>query len=244
MPIKVIFFGATLVVAVVGIIVYENREPIIEFADLSRRKLADLLRRVADNISTDSNSHHLEEPLSARPLSDPFVDPPVGKSSAIAFNAPTLRHRRDNSTDFSTPSGTPPSLPARLILSPVVVPPTPVQIDAEFSESYDSAMQGQGAGMIELRELPRMDSVPSESERTVSEGPGTPRSDTGSHDEVLWSSIQEWQEQTTVSNARSSSPSLAGSGADDDDVVSDFGGSVPESVGSWTEVASEFSEDH
>ena len=87
MPAKVILLGVGLVVAV-GIVVYDQREPIIEFADQSRRKLAHLLRRVADNINPPARQ--LAAPLQA---ADPFADPPAAHSTAVD-DVPLLRLRR------------------------------------------------------------------------------------------------------------------------------------------------------
>ena len=298
MPARALILGA-VAVAAVGVAVYDQRENILEFADRSRQKIAELLRLIADQISSDEHRQPAE-PMMGRPFNGPGLIRSANGPSADPRAAPALPPRRPTATTAATgrelgesgqlrqrgaeplekqsstvlfdaaahhgspvefnekASYTAPVVAATVAAAGVAVAvaggavgvvatsaaPTLVAADDAASESgYETARPRQAQVAAAARD------VASQSSRTVSDGAAdntaAPQNPFASPAEPFWS-IHEWQAHTALAD-RSSSPSLAGSAADDDadrlsDVASDFG-SEPSSVGSWTEVASQFSDD-
>lgn len=299
MPARALVFGV-VAVATVGVIVYDQREHIFDFADRSRQKIAELLRRIADQISSDERAHPAEQlPMAGRPFpatgsgtdpmrarNGPSEDRPPAPAPALPPRRPTattaatgrnvgesgqLRqrgaepHEKQSSTVLfdAAAHGSPAEFNEKAsYVAPTVAvaaavaaggaaagvaasaAPTLVAADDAASESgYETAMPPRPDQTVAVGR-----DAASQSSRTVSDGAAdntaAPQNPFATPAEPFWS-IHEWQEHTALAD-RSSSPSLAGSAADDadplSDVASDFG-SEPGSVGSWTEVASQFSED-
>lgn len=291
MPARALIIGA-VAVAAVGVAVYDQRENILEFADRSRQKIAELLRLIADQISSDEHRQPTE-PMVGRPFatgsgldlirttdsrSAPALPPrrptattaatgrelgesgqlrqrgaePLEKqSSTVLFDA--AAHHGSPAEFNEKASYTAPAAAAAAVAVAVAggaagvaaasAAPTLVAADDAASESgYETARPRLAQAVAAARE------VASQSSRTVSDGAAdntvAPQNPFATPAEPFWS-IHEWQAHTALAD-RSSSPSLAGSAADDADPLSDLAsdfGSEPSSVGSWTEVASQFSDD-
>lgn len=282
MPVKVIIFGV-FITAAVGYAVYEHRDEVKEFADRSRAKIASLLRRIADEISSDEHRQRAEEvPMIGRPFSlskegseltekrrdsNPFDGkhaeqvPVVSGRDFAAAAQPGLRHRSGGeqpsdvqSTVLSEYRHSPAEIPvaataATAATAAVVVAATVAAAanDVSSESGYDTAHQPTGRF------------TPSDSSRTISvigsdAGASNPSNPTNAsnpfeNSQPFWS-IHEWQENTVQAAPSEagveeipSSPSLAGSAAEELDNISDMASEFG-SVASWTEVASEFSDDH
>jgi hypothetical protein len=271
MPVKAILVGVAIAAAA-GYALYENREHVIELADRSRAKLAALLRRLADEISSEEHRRHEEEvPMAGRSFgielnenrrnSNPFddqntVEPPVvsGRDSAAAAAQPGLRHRSGGEQPADVQSSvlfensqSPAEIPvvaatAVTAATTAAVVYTAAAADDVVSESGNDTAH-QPIGQI----------TPIASSRTVSiveSDAGASNPNPFENSQPFWS-IHEWQESTVqaspseagVEEIPSSSPSLAGSAAEELDNINDLASEVG-SVASWTEVASEFSDYH
>jgi hypothetical protein len=264
MPVKFIVIGAVFATAA-GYELYKNREYVMELADRSRAKLAALLRRLADGISSEE-----EVPMAGRSFgielnenrrnSNPFddqntVETPVvsGRDSAAAAQ-PGLRHRSGGEQPADVQSSvlfenshSPAEIPvvaataATAATVAAIVSTTAAADDVASESGYDIAHQpiGQITPSASSRTLSIVDSDASASNPSPFE-----------NSQPFWS-IHEWQESTVLASPSeagveeipSSSPSLAGSAAEELDIINDLA-SEAGSVASWTEVASEFSDYH
>ncbi|KAF8249893.1 hypothetical protein K440DRAFT_620323 [Wilcoxina mikolae CBS 423.85] len=283
MPVRALVVGV-FAVSAVGYIVYDQREHVLEFVDLSRQKIAELLRLIADKVSSEERRRE-EVPMAGRQFSysssssshdekraaEPETTAATGRD--VGELGGHLRHRgaepHEGSTvifDSTGDSSEPPTYnkeaayiaPAVAAVasqnSSSITAVTPENLqhlapNENASESgYGTAApqpQAQSFSRHTASLSSRTISISDNSDHTAPENPFV-------NPQPFWS-IHEWQENTTQDAPadRSTSPSLAGSAADDldtiSDIASDFGsdhGTEPGSVGSWTEVASEFSDDH
>jgi hypothetical protein len=183
MPVKVFIIGVA-VVAAVGYAVYERREHLNEFADQSRARIAALLRRLADELSSDERRREEEVPmvgrifsLSSDNSSDNDQQTPVatGRDTVAAAAQPGLRQRtggeqqtgaqssvlfeNSHSPAETTATATAATATAASAVAVIVPQPSAPATDEATSQSgYDTAHQSVAVG----------GSPPSVSSRTVS----------------------------------------------------------------------------
>jgi len=273
MPVRALVAGV-FAVSAVGYIVYDKREHVLEFVDLSRQKIAELLRLIADKVSSEERRHQTEEvPMAGRQFSFSSsssthdekrpVHEPEQTTTATGRDVGelgSLRHRgaepHEGSTvifDSTGDSSEPPAYNKEAAyMVPINVTAVPENLAPLVSnENASESGYETAAPQPQARSISRH--TASLSSRTISDNGDYPVPENRFVNPQPFWSIHEWQENTTQDAPVdcSSSPSLAGSAADDldtiSDIASDFGsdhGTEPGSVGSWTEVASEFSDDH
>ncbi|KAF8544948.1 hypothetical protein BDD12DRAFT_800917 [Trichophaea hybrida] len=283
MPVRALVVGV-FAVSAVGYIVYDQREHVLEFVDLSRQKIAELLRLIADKVGTEERRRE-EVPMAGRQFSYSSSNGSHDEKRAAEHEKTAatgrdvgelgghLRRRgaepHEGSTvifDSTGNSSEPPAYnkeAAHIVPTVAAIASRNSSITAVTPENLQYLVPNENASESGYETAaPQQPHAQSFSRHTASLSSRTISiSDNGDHTapenpfvdpQPFWS-IHEWQENTTQDAPadRSTSPSLAGSAADDldtiSDIASDFGsdhGTEPGSVGSWTEVASEFSDDH
>jgi hypothetical protein len=269
MPVKVIIVGAIATFAVVGFVAYENREwinektepyrrKLVAVSQPARRKVGELLHYLADKVTPPEHHRPDEVPLAGRPFpsppprrgSSPFDEGGTSSGMAERSVGGGLRQRGAdvaksevlfesasvavNSDGKPVGVATPWSRRSSTATATNVLPTDQEHVESGY-ESHPSPAPQEHASLASLASSRTISEVADNAPVHQNQNPfgGSP---------LHWS-IHEWAENTTHHTGdedRASSPSLAGSGLDDFADVN----SEPGSLGSWSEVASEFSDDH
>lgn len=273
MPVKAIIISIAVLMAA-GAALYDNREQVQELLDKARRKLASKLHTLAEDISPDRQKQQSHEaiPMDGRPFGgdSQHLSEKAGEASGYALQdqSTTLRQRGAGGSRDETAAGGPAllfetgsdhdeteklmaasSVSSQSLRSstatlgfekPLPPPPPPAAVAAVAAPPAESPFE---SGYESLEQAPARTAPSSHTFSDAEGSAGTPLQNPFENSQPYWS-IHEWAENT--SHEQSSSPSLAGSAAEDIDAVSDLAsefGSVPESVNSWEEVRSDISGD-